>query len=117
MILRLDKGDVKEVFKEFVDTATRNYINNKIKKLFDQRVKSIVESTLEKADLEQMIQNKINYSIDEYFKINSWSSECEYINKLIEKKLKEINFKRLINKKFSDEISKKLFKNLKFNIK
>ncbi len=117
MILRLDKGDVQEVFKEFVDTATKQHINNKIKSLFDKRVNSEVQKKLENLDLEKMIQAKISLAVDGYFKINSWSDKCEYIDKLVEKKLKEIKFKKIITKKFSDEIAKKLFKNLKFNIK
>ena len=117
MILRLDKGDVQEVFKEFVDTATRQHINNKIKSLVDKRVKSIIDSKLESLDLEKMFQAKINLVIDNYFKINDWSGECEYMDKVIEKKLKAINFKKIVTKKFSDKVAKELFSKLKFNIK
>lgn len=113
MILRLDKGDTQEVFKEFVDIATRKYIDDKIKKLFDQRVESVVKSKFENIDLEKMFQGKVNQFVNEYFKHHRWNDRCEHIDKIIREELNKINFERLVTKKFSEELLEELWGKIK----
>ena len=113
MILRLDKGDTKEIFKEFVDTATKEYIDNKIKQLFDQRVESIVKEKFESIDLKKLVDGKIHQIVADYFKYSKWSGSCKHMDDIIREELKKINFERLVTKKFSEDLLEELWGKIK----
>ena len=117
MILKLDKGDTREIFKEFVDEATRTHINSKIKSLFDARVNQIVEDKLNSLDLEKMFKGKINQVLDEKFKISRWSNKADYIDKQIKKHLEEMDFDKVVTDEFVSKVSADIFKRMKFNLK
>lgn len=111
MILKLDKGDTKEIFKEFADEATREYINSKIKSLFDQRVEKEVNSKLARLDLHAMFKGKISERIDEHFK-PTWRGEIEHVNKQIEKKLESIDFEKMVEDKFAENVADEVWKKM-----
>ena len=117
MILKLDKGDTKEIFKEFVDEATRTHINSKIKSLFDERVNTIVKDKLESLDLDKMFRGQIKDRMDERFKISRWSEESDYVDEQIKKHLDAMNFNKLLTEKFIKKVSKDIFKRMKFSLK
>jgi hypothetical protein len=104
MILKLDKGDTNEIFKEFVDEATREYINSKIKSLFDKRVEEDVKNKLARLDLHAMFQGKISQRVDEHFK-PTWRGQLEYVDKQIEKKLESIDFEKMITDAFATKVA------------
>ena len=117
MILKLDKGDTREIFKEFVDDATREYINSKIKSLFDARVDKIVQDKLESLDLDKMFKGQITKRLDEYFKMSRWSGKSDYVDKQIKKHLDEMDFKKLVTEEFVSKVSQDIFKRMKFSLK
>lgn len=98
MILKLDKGDVKEVFSEFVDETLRETINAKIRSLFDERVESIIKQQMLKINLDREIENRITNMTREYFKAD-WSGKHKFVEDVVREEMKKINF----DEKFQSE--------------
>lgn len=117
MIIKLDKGDTQEIFKEFVDEATRIYINSKIKSLFDKRVEKIIQDKLDSLDLDKIFVSKISQRLDEYFKVGRWDGRIKYVDEQIEKKMESIDFDKILTDEFVSKVSQDIFKRMKFTIK
>ncbi|KKN51450.1 hypothetical protein LCGC14_0622660 [marine sediment metagenome] len=112
MILKLDKRDTQEIFKEFVDEATREHINSKIKSLFDQRVDKLVEDKLGKLDLDKMLKGQLDRRLDKHFKGN-YGGEMEYANKRIDKRLEEFDFKTVIGGSFVEDVASAVWRRMR----
>lgn len=115
MILKLDKGDVKKVIGEFVDTAVRVELNQKFRKAFADRMEPIIEEKIRTTNFDKIIKERVNSLLDQRFKPD-WSGNFKYIDDQVKAKLDQMaegfDIKEAMNKRLTADMVEELWGHL-----